>query len=300
MKLLNFSLKGSNNPRLGVVVLDRILDVSEAYRKIRDAEPPSWFLNVDNLLNGGEDALELLRKFINSLTRDDVKGFTYELDEVIYHPPVLKPTKVLCMFINYASHAKEASRELPKEPYLFAKLPTCLMGHKQPIILPKSSRQVDYEGELAVVIGKKCKDVSSSKAYECVIGYTIFNDISYRDRRLHQLGLNLLPGKSLDNGSPIGPWIVTKDEIQDPHNLSIVTMVNDEVRQNDNTRNMIFKIPEIIEYASTDITLFPGDIISTGTPAGVGLGIGKYLKAGDVVKVKIEGIGELINNVISH
>ena len=280
------------------------MDVSEAFRKTREAEPPSWFLNVDSLLNGGEDALELLKSFINSLTRDEVNKFTYELDEVIYHPPVLKPTKVLCMSVNYANHAKEASRELPKEPYFFAKLPTCLIGHKQPIILPKSSKQVDYEGELALVIGKKTKDVPSSKAYESIIGYTIFNDVSYRDRRLHQMmkefGLNWLYGKSLDNGSPIGPWIVTKDEIQDPHNLSIVTMVNGEVRQNDNTRNMIFKIPEIIEYASTDITLYPGDIISTGTPSGVGLGIGKYLKPGDVVKVKIEGIGELINNVISY
>ncbi|WP_338603148.1 fumarylacetoacetate hydrolase family protein [Sulfolobus tengchongensis] len=304
MRLLNFSPRNSHSPRLGIVIFNKILDVSEAYRNVREAEPPSWFLNVDELVKGGEDSLELLKKFTVSLSEDEVSEFLYDLNDVIYYPPILRPTKVLNMSVNYVTHGKEARlEELPKEPFLFVKLSTCLIGHKQPIIIPKSSKEIDYEGELAVIIGKKCKNVSASKAYDCVLGYTIFNDVSYRDRRLHQMmrefGINWLHGKSLDNGSPVGPWIVTKDEIKDPHNLSLLTFVNDEIRQNDNTKNMIFKIPEIIEYASTDITLYPGDIISTGTPAGVGLGTGKYLKAGDVVRVRIEKIGDLQNNVVS-
>ncbi|WP_238842103.1 fumarylacetoacetate hydrolase family protein [Sulfolobus sp. E11-6] len=305
MKLLNFSPKAIHTPKLGVVFSNgKILDVKEAYRNLREAEPPSWFSNVDELISGGEDALELLKKFINNLSESKVEEYLYDSDNVIYYPPILKPSKVLNMSVNYITHGKEAKlNELPKEPYLFVKLSTCLIGHKQPIIIPKSSKEVDYEGELAVVIGKRCKNVTKSEVYRYIIGYTIFNDVSYRDRRLHQMmkefGINWLHGKSLDNGSPIGPWLVTKDEIEDPHNLYLVTMVNDEVRQNDNTRNMIFKIPEIIEYASSDITLYPGDIISTGTPSGVGLGTGKYLKAGDIVTVRIEKIGELQNNVIN-
>ncbi|QXJ28905.1 Fumarylacetoacetate hydrolase family protein [Saccharolobus shibatae B12] len=305
MKLLNFSPKNMDTPKLGVVWSNsRILDVKEAYRNLREAEPPSWFSNVDKTVSGGEDALELLKKFISSLNENKVEEFLYDSNSIIYYPPILKPSKVLNMSVNYITHGKEAQlKELPKEPFLFIKLPTCLIGHKQSIIIPKSSKEVDYEGELAVIIGKRCKNVTKSEAYRYVIGYTIFNDVSYRDRRLHQMmkefGINWLHGKSLDNGSPIGPWLVTKDEIEDPHSLHLVTIVNDEIKQNDNTRNMIFKIPEIIEYASNDITLYPGDIISTGTPSGVGLGTGKYLKTGDIVTVRLEKIGELQNDVVS-
>ena len=301
MKLLNFSV-GESGPRLGVLLEGRILDVKRAYMQLKDFEPPSWFDSVDNVVRGGEDALGLLRKFVDALTNSERERLSLPLDSVTYHPPILRPEKVLNMSVNYASHGKETGRNnIYKEPFLFVKLPSCLIGHERPIVLPRSSSQVDYEGELAVVMGRRGKYVSASEAFKYVIGYTIMNDVSFRDRRIHpatpDFGLNWLQGKSLDSGSPVGPWLVTKDEIPDPHNLSLVTTVNGEVRQNDNTRNMIFKIPEIIEYASEDITLRPGDIISTGTPAGVGLGTGKYLRKGDLVSVKIEGIGELRNPV---
>lgn len=301
MKLLNFS--SGSEPRLGVLLDGMILDVRVAYQELKEAEPPSWFNTVDDLVKGGEDALGLLERFVNGISSSDRERFSIRPELVRFHPTILRPDKVLNMSVNYASHGREAGRNnVFKEPFLFIKLPSCLIGHRQPIVLPRSSTQVDYEGELAVVIGRKGNWIDKSEALRYVVGYTIMNDTSFRDRRIHpatpDFGLNWLHGKSLDSGTPLGPWLVTKDEIPDPHNLSLVTTVNGEVRQNDNTRNMIFKIPEILEYASQDITLRPGDVISTGTPAGVGLGTGKYLKKGDVVSIKVEGVGELSNPVM--
>ncbi|QGA68996.1 fumarylacetoacetate hydrolase family protein [Sulfolobus sp. E11-6] len=297
MKVLNFAPHPKANPRLGVLYKEKILDVPYAFKEIYDSEPPSWFNSTDSLIKGGDEALNLLKK----LTSNNITNNLYDLDEVVYYPAVINPEKILCVFLNYGAHVQEARRETPKEPYIFSKLPSTLIAHKWPIELPKASKQVDYEAELAVIIGKRGKYIQKDEFYKYIFGYTIFNDVSFRDRRQHammkEIGLNFLHAKNLDGAGPIGPWIVTRDEIPDPHNLTITLWVNDEIRQNDNTRNMIFKIPEIMEYITNGISLKPGDVISTGTPSGTALATGKFLKDGDIVKIKIENIGELINPV---
>ncbi|MCH4815823.1 MAG: fumarylacetoacetate hydrolase family protein [Saccharolobus sp.] len=297
MKLLNFAPHPNANIRLGVLYKGKVLDVPYAFKEIYDSDPPSWFSSTDSLIKGGDEALNLLKKLISN----NITNNLYGLDEVIYYPAVMSPEKILCVFLNYEAHTKEAKRETPKEPYIFSKLPSTLIAHKWPIELPKASKQVDYEAELAVIIGKRGKYIQKEDYYKYIFGYTIFNDVSFRDRRQHammkEIGLNFLHAKSLDGAGPIGPWIVTRDEIADPHNLTITLWVNDEIRQNDNTRSMIFKIPEIIEYITNGISLKAGDVISTGTPSGTALATGKFLKDGDTVKIKIENIGELINPV---
>jgi len=300
MKLLNFSIRGGRESRLGLVHEGKILDVQQEFREVFSSEPPSWFHSTDSLIRGGEEALALLRRLALK-----TKGIhLLDPSEVVYYPAVLRPEKIFCMFLNYETHAKEASRGTPKDPFLFLKLPSNLIGHGWPILLPKSSREVDYEGELAVILGRTGKYIRSTEAYDYVFGYSIMNDVSFRDRRAHslskELGPNLIHAKNLDGSAPFGPWIVTRDEIPDPHGLSLKTWVNEELRQNDNTRNMIFKIPEILEYISNGITLRPGDVISTGTPSGVGLSTGKYLRKGDVVKVEIENVGPLINGTVEE
>ncbi|WP_338603107.1 fumarylacetoacetate hydrolase family protein [Sulfolobus tengchongensis] len=298
MRILNFAPHPKANPRLGALYQGKILDVPYAFKEVFDSEAPSWFNSTDNLIKGGDEALSLLKKL---LSYNNIDSNLYNLDEVIYYPAIMNPEKILCVFLNYEAHTKEAKRETPKEPYIFSKLPSTLIGHKWPIILPKASKQVDYEAELALIVGKRGKYINKDDAYKYIFGYTIFNDVSFRDRRQHammkEIGLNFLHAKSLDGAGPIGPWIVTKDEITDPHNLSITLWVNDEIRQNDSTRSMIFKIPEIVEYITNGISLKPGDVISTGTPSGTALATGKFLKEGDNVRIKIENIGELINPV---
>jgi 2-keto-4-pentenoate hydratase/2-oxohepta-3-ene-1,7-dioic acid hydratase in catechol pathway len=232
------------------------------------------------------------------------------LDEVRLLPPIQKPGKILLAAINYATHGKEQQNiTLPKEPYLFSKFPSCVIGPGEPIIVPKSSTKVDYEIEFAVVIGRKGKYIPKNDAMEYVGGYTILNDISFRDfqltnsssKNLDSLGYNWVMGKALDASCPIGPCLAMKDEVKDPYSLTMELRVNGEVRQREKTGEMIFKIEDFIEYISNGITLEPGDIISTGTPAGVAVFSGKpFLKDGDIVEAEIEGIGVLRNPVKSE
>jgi 2-keto-4-pentenoate hydratase/2-oxohepta-3-ene-1,7-dioic acid hydratase in catechol pathway len=301
MKLLMFT-KGSKE-RLGFVLNNNIVDAIEAFKILHGSEPPDWLNSLDSLIAGGQLALHLIKDLENYAKKNisEIKSVMYPLDQVEYLPPV-KPEKLLCSALNYKSHAEELGRELPTEPYFFIKPPNVLIGHKRPILIPKFSKQADYEGELAVIIGKKGKNISRKDAMDYIFGYTIFNDVSLRDLRWGKSGkteyINWFKAKSLDTLGPIGPWIVTRDEILNPHNLRIRTFVNNELRQNGNTAEMIFNIPTLIEYASECVTLKPGDVIATGTPAGVGLATGKFLKHGDVVRVEIESIGELENNVV--
>ncbi|TRM79967.1 FAA hydrolase family protein, partial [Sulfolobus sp. D5] len=298
MKLLMFS-KGKGDERLGLIVKDKVLDVKQAYKIITHSASPSWFNSLNELIRGGESAMILVEQLKNKIENnlDEVSQVIYDLNEIEYYPPV-NPEKILCASINYKSHAEELHQELPVEPYLFVKLPNVLIGHKKSIIVPSFSRQVDYEGELAVIIGKEGKNIPRNKAYEYVFGYTIFNDVSLRDLRWGKSGkteFNWLKAKSLDTLGPLGPWVVTKDEIKNPQKLRIRTYVNNELRQDGNTEDMIFDIATLIEYASEGITLKPGDLISTGTPPGTALRTGKFLKSGDIVKVVIENVGELEN-----
>lgn len=209
----------------------------------------------------------------------------------------LRPGKIICIGRNYAEHAAETGSDVPKSPLIFAKFPSAVIGPGQPITWDETiTTEVDWEGELAVVIGKRARNVSEEDAYDYVFGYTIANDVSARDLQLRTDG-QWTRGKSLDTFCPLGPWIVTRDEVPDPHNLAIKTLVGDDVRQDGLTKDMIFRIPALIAYCSRMFTLEPGDLILTGTPPGVGEGRKPklYLKDGDVVTVSISGLGELSN-----
>lgn len=207
-------------------------------------------------------------------------------------PPSVRPSKLVCVGLNYAKHAAESGMDIPKEPVLFFKATSAIVGPNDDLIIPKGSQKTDWEVELAVVIGKKASYVSETDAMDHVAGYVLHNDYSEREFQLERSG-QWVKGKSCDTFAPIGPFIATKDEIKDPHNLNLWLTLNGEMMQNSNTSDFVFDIPKQISYISQFMTLLPGDIISTGTPFGVGLGLNpqKYMKAGDVVELGIEGLG---------
>ncbi|MGG9963037.1 fumarylacetoacetate hydrolase family protein [Ferruginibacter sp. SUN106] len=206
--------------------------------------------------------------------------------------PVARPSKIVCIGLNYAKHAKETNAPIPKEPIIFFKSTTSLNGPDDTITIPKNSVKTDWEVELAFVIEKKASYVEEHEAMDYVAGYALHNDVSEREFQLERGG-TWDKGKGCDTFAPIGPWLVTKDEITDPHNLRLWLKVNDTIMQDSNTDDLIFNIPFLVSYISRFMTLLPGDIISTGTPAGVGLGFNPpvYLKAGDVVELGIDGLG---------
>jgi len=206
--------------------------------------------------------------------------------------PVARPSKIVCIGLNYAKHAKETNAPIPKEPIIFFKSTTSLGGPSDTIIIPKNSVKTDWEVELAFVMEKKASYVEESEAMDYVAGYTLHNDVSEREFQLERGG-TWDKGKGCDTFAPIGPWLVTKDEITDPHNLRLWLKVNDIIMQDSNTDDLIFNIPFLVSYISQFMTLLPGDIISTGTPAGVGLGFNPpvYLKDRDIVELGIDGLG---------
>ena len=214
--------------------------------------------------------------------------------------PVLRPPKFLAIGLNYAKHVEESGMEKPAHQLWFNKQSTCAIGNGAPIHVPKASAIVDYEGELAYVIGRRCRHVPRERAHEVIAGYTICNDVSVRDWQARTPTMTM--GKSFDTHGPLGPWVVTPDELGDPHRLSLRTWVNDELRQDGKTDDLIYDCFDMIEHLSTAFTLEPGDVISTGTPAGVGIAMKPpgLLKAGDVVRIEIEGIGVLENPVIDE
>ncbi len=207
-------------------------------------------------------------------------------------PPICRPSKIICIGLNYSDHAKESKMELPAEPIIFFKSTTAICGPDDNVIIPKGSEKTDWEVELAFVIGKKASYVEESDAMNYVAGYLLHNDISERAFQLERLG-QWVKGKSADTFAPLGPFLATTDEIPDPHNLDVWLKVNDELLQSSNTRNLVFKIPHLVSYISQFMTLLPGDVISTGTPAGVGLGLKppRYLAPNDVMELGIEGLG---------
>ena len=211
--------------------------------------------------------------------------------------PIPQPNKIICIGLNYRDHVEESGAESPKSPIIFSKFNTCVIGANEAILLPQGSEQVDYEAELAVVIGKKAKNIAKETAMEYVFGYTNFNDVSARDFQFADG--QWTRGKSCDTFAPTGEFVATKDEISDPHNLRIQFRLNGETLQNSNTKELIFKIPELIEFLSKSITLEPGDVIATGTPPGVGFARKPpiFLKDGDTAEVEIEGLGILSNPV---
>lgn len=225
--------------------------------------------------------------------RDD-PAERHPLAEVRLLAPV-QPRKFLAIGLNYADHIAESGMDAPEFPVFFNKQVTCVVGPDDDVHMPRVSNLLDYEGELAVVIGARCRHVPADRAHEVILGYTIANDVSVRDWQVRTPTMTM--GKSFDTHGPLGPWIVTQDELGDPHDLSIKTYVNDELRQDGNTGEMIYDCYEQVAHLSQAFTLEPGDVIATGTPAGVGAARGLYLRGGDVVRVTIDGLGTLENTV---
>ena len=213
-------------------------------------------------------------------------------DDVRLGPPVFKPSKIVCIGLNYAKHAQESGMEAPKEPLVFFKATSAICGPDDDVIIPKGSEKTDWEVELAVVIGEKASYVSEADTMDHVAGYMLHNDYSERAFQLEHSG-QWVKGKSCDTFAPIGPWVATKDEIEDPHKLNLWLKLNGRMMQNGNTDDIVFNIPFLVSYLSRYMTLLPGDIISTGTPSGVGFGLTPpvYLKDGDVVELGVDGLG---------
>ena len=253
---------------------------------------------IANLSTPHQDMPELLASGvkIDTLLTDDVRP----LAEAKLLPPVGAPPAILAVGLNYRAHAEEGGREVPSTPVIFTKHHNCVIGPGDGIHIPRAAPdKVDYEGELAIVIGKRCRHVPKERAHEIIAGYTVMNDVSVRDWQ--RASPTMLMGKSWDTHGPIGPWMATSDQI-DPHNLQLTTRVNDEIRQNSRTDDLIFDCFDIVQHLSTAFTLEAGTVIATGTPAGVGLywDPPKMLKAGDEVSITIEGIGTLTNPVIAE
>jgi 2-keto-4-pentenoate hydratase/2-oxohepta-3-ene-1,7-dioic acid hydratase in catechol pathway len=238
-------------------------------------------------------AEELLTKAESS----DLDAVSIPVNEARLLAPIASPPKILCLGLNFATHVNETREKRPEEPVIFMKPRTAIAGPNDKIIKRPFVKELDYEGELAVVIGKKAKDISVSEAMDCVFGYTVLNDVSARDFQFR--GSQWTPGKSFDTFAPTGPCITMSNQLPDPGNLGIKTWVNGELRQNGNTHDMIFSIAQIIHHLSRVMTLEPCDIIATGTPSGVAMAMKppKWLNAGDVVRIEIEGIGTLENTV---
>jgi 2-keto-4-pentenoate hydratase/2-oxohepta-3-ene-1,7-dioic acid hydratase in catechol pathway len=237
----------------------------------------------------------------DDLAVDPHRGERHPLGEVRLLAPV-QPRKFLGIGLNYADHIEESGMEAPEYPVFFNKQVTCVTGPGDDVHMPRVSNLLDYEGELAIVIGERCRHVSEERAPEVIAGYTITNDLSVRDWQLRSPTMTL--GKSFDTHGPLGPWVVTGDELGDPHSLSIRTWVNDELRQDGDTSEMIYDCFQQVAHLSEAFTLEPGDVIATGTPAGIGAVRQPFpeglLKIGDVVRVEIEGIGELENTVVAE
>jgi 2-keto-4-pentenoate hydratase/2-oxohepta-3-ene-1,7-dioic acid hydratase in catechol pathway len=216
-------------------------------------------------------------------------------------PPIVRPSKIICIGLNYSDHAKESGMKVPDEPVIFFKATSALSGPNDDVVIPKGSTKMDYEVELAFVIGKKASYVSKERAWEHVAGFALTNDYSERAFQIETSG-QWVKGKSCDTFAPLGPWLVTPDEIDDYKNLNIWLDVNGESRQNSSTSYMIYDVPYLVEALSGYMTLLPGDIVSTGTPPGVGLGFKppKYLNAGDVVEQGIDGLGESTQEIVAY
>jgi 2,4-didehydro-3-deoxy-L-rhamnonate hydrolase len=215
--------------------------------------------------------------------------------------PICRPSKIICIGLNYRDHAKETKAEPPNEPVLFFKSTTSLTGPNDPLVMPRNSSKVDWEVELAVIIGKRTLYVDKKDALDCVAGYALHNDYSERSFQLERGG-QWVKGKSADTFAPLGPFLATRDEVPNVGNLKMWLMVNGISRQNSSTSNMIFDVATLVSYISEFMTLLPGDVISTGTPAGVGLGMNPpvYLKAGDIVELGIDGLGESRQRVTTY
>jgi 2-keto-4-pentenoate hydratase/2-oxohepta-3-ene-1,7-dioic acid hydratase in catechol pathway len=266
------------------------------FQTAEGSTPQAGAVSGGHVTGLGRDMLSV----IASGTLPAPAGAAYDLAAVKLLAPIPRPPKFICVGLNYRDHARETGLEIPTIPTIFSKFTNVVIGPGAPIVLPKNSKRPDYEAEFAFVIGQGGRHISAARALDHVFGYTIVNDVSARDFQMATS--QWLMGKTFDTFAPTGPWIVTREEIADPHALDISLEIGGEVLQNSNTRELVFGIPALIEYISSVVTLEPGDIVATGTPAGVGFARKppRYLRAGDEVVVCIQGIGELRNPVVDE
>ena len=286
------SVRRRGLPSLGVLKDGYIIGLEDLVR--RAGHKTDLVSSMERFLDGGDDAL----LFVSSLLKNSSghsQGIPF--DPTLLAPPISRPGKIIAVGLNYKDHTTETKLEPPAYPLIFAKFPNSISGPTDPILLPAADMEVDSEAELAVVIGRRAKAVSIDAAYNYIAGYMALNDVSARKWQFADK--QWTRGKSCDTFCPTGPWITTRQDIPDPHNLTIKGTLNSQILQDSNTAHMIFRIPELVAFISSTITLEPGDIIATGTPSGVGAFRKPpiYLKAGDIAGVEIEQLGNLSNPV---
>lgn len=303
MKLLTFIEEGKQ--KLGIKTNKGVLDVSASFSAMKPKAEGKLPITMMEVIEGGAAAVALLQQQVEADLASAEVNESYWLDEasLTYAPCVPQPSKIICVGLNYLKHAQETNAVIPEYPILFSKFNNALTGHDCDVPLPERvTSRVDYEAELVIVIGTKAKYVTKENALEHVFGYCSANDLSARD--LQKRTQQWLLGKSCDSFCPLGPYLVTADEVGNPNDLGIRCIVNGEVRQNSHTSDMIFPCDEIVSYISQHLTLLPGDIILTGTPSGVVLGLPKeqrvYLKPGDIVTIEIDKLGALTNRMVSE
>lgn len=282
MKLIRFGNVGKE--KTGIIINDEYYDTSSFGEDYNE-----HFFETDGL-NRLQKFIEINKNQLPKVSKD-----------IRLSSPVSRPSKIICIGLNYADHARETKAKIPSEPIIFFKSTTALCGPNDNVIIPKNSTKTDWEVELAVVIGKRTSYVNESEALNYVAGYSLHNDLSEREFQLERNG-QWVKGKSCDTFAPLGPFMATQDEVADINNLCLWLTVNGKKMQDSNTSNLIFKIPFLVSYVSQFMTLLPGDVISTGTPAGVGLGMNPqvYLKEGDVVELGIDGLGTSKQHFISY
>jgi 2-keto-4-pentenoate hydratase/2-oxohepta-3-ene-1,7-dioic acid hydratase in catechol pathway len=284
MRLVTFESNGQPRPGL-ISSSGSVIDLSS-----------HGFGSLLQLIEAGPEALTK----VAGLARNSQSNSQHPLESVKLLAPIPKPRKLICVGLNYRDHAAETGAEIPKVPTIFNKFATAVIGPGAKIVLPKVSKAPDYEAEFAFVIGRGGRHINPDSWRDHVFGYTIVNDVTGRDYQ--RATTQWLMGKTFDTFAPMGPWIVTADEIADPHNLDISLDIDGETMQDSNTRELIFKVPDLIAFLSSVFTLEPGDIVSTGTPAGVGFARKppRYLRPGDQVSIKIQNIGVLKNPVVAE
>jgi acylpyruvate hydrolase len=312
MRLVTFELQGRN--RLGAEQDGHVIDLNRGYALLlasrgvadfqgqADRELPADMRGFLDLWDQSVSRVKEVLTFAQGIRAGGgpmVQAILMPLQAVRLRAPILNPRKIICLGLNYRDHAQESKADIPTDPILFSKYATAIIGPDDPILLPSVSKEVDYEGELAFIMARRGRHIPKAQALEYVAGYSIMHDVSARDYQIRKPGGQWMSGKTFDTFAPLGPALVTKEDIPDPHVLDITCTVSGERLQSSNTKHQIFSVPDIVAYCSHIFTLEPGDVIATGTPGGVGFARRppRLLKEGDVVVIEIQGIGQLRNPV---
>lgn len=297
------STRRDGTERLAAVHDGRVVDLVALARATGERLPGE---DLAALLAGGREAWERLAKLLATSTAQD-EALSTPLEDADLGAPYVPGAKILCHVVNYSEHGAEADIEPPARPFFFTKPPSSVVGPHDPIVRHRWSELMDYEVELAAVIGRPGRNIPAEQAHEHVAGYTVVDDVSYRDLQFNsdapdlgkRYGQNWTQGKGLDGSCPIGPWITLADELDDPYPLGLRSWVDGELRQDATTEQQIFRVPALVEFASRGMTLWPGDVIATGTPAGSAIADGAYLRVGQTVRCEVDGLGALVNEVVA-